>query len=213
MFAAHLGLSLRANYSEPIMTQTGDPLPFRNCDGCTLCCKVMRVDVLNKPGGKWCQHCKIGEGCGIHEMRPDECRAFYCGYLTYPVFDERWKPSVAHLLARMDSGSGWVGIHVDPQRPDAWRREPYYSGIKEMAKKAQKSQLVVMVFIGKRVWAVYPDKDVDLGEAKKGYKTIRRQLLTPNGPRYEVRFEPPSYVPMKQENASSGSANYFAMEP
>lgn len=197
------------------MTQTGDPLPLpsRSCDGCTICCKVMRVDSLGKPGGTWCKNCKIGEGCGIHEERPPECRAFFCGYLSYPAFDEQWKPSVAHLLVRMDAVSGWIGIHVDPQRPDAWRREPYYSGLKEMAKKAQtsKSKLVVMVFIGRRRWIVYPDKDVDLGEAKKGHKTIRRRIDTPEGPRYEVHFEGPSYT--NRESASPGPKDYFAMKP
>lgn len=168
------------------MTQTGDPEPFRNCDGCTLCCKIMSVDVLEKPAGVWCQHCTVGSGCRIHATRPNACRDFYCGYLTYPGLDESWRPSLSRLVVRVNSGSGWIGIHVDPQRPDAWRKEPYYSKLKEFSRRAPASKLVVLVFIGLRTWAIYPDRDVDLGVAAKGDKAIAKLVFAPTGPRYEV---------------------------
>ena len=146
----------------------------------------MSVEPLGKPAGTWCVHCKIGTGCGIHETRPDQCRAFYCDFLLNPEFDERWRPANAHFVMRTSIASRWIGIHVDPQRPEAWRREPYYSKFKELARRAFASKLVVLVFIGVRTWAIYPDRDVDLGLAAKDDKAFLKQVFTPSGPQYEV---------------------------
>ncbi|MDB5633206.1 MAG: hypothetical protein JWR49_2061, partial [Tardiphaga sp.] len=30
-----------------------------------MCCKVYRIDDLEKPAGKWCVHCAIASGCKI----------------------------------------------------------------------------------------------------------------------------------------------------
>lgn len=53
----------------------------RVCGGCTACCKLMEVTELQKPMGRWCQHCAIGEGCKIYEERPESCRGFRCAWL------------------------------------------------------------------------------------------------------------------------------------
>ena len=163
-----------------------DPKPVRQCDGCTLCCKVMSVAAVSKPMGKWCPHCTIGAGCNIHEDRPGECRDFYCDFLLDPRFDERWRPETAHFVMRTSHASHWIGIHMDPQRPDAWRREPYYSKLKELARQSALTQLVVLVFIGVRAWAIYPDRDVDLGFAAPGDKAVAKLVMTPRGPQYEI---------------------------
>lgn len=53
----------------------------RSCGECTVCCKTHGVRELNKPSGKWCEHCKIGEGCSIYAERPKECGEFKCAWL------------------------------------------------------------------------------------------------------------------------------------
>lgn len=50
---------------------------LRSCDGCTACCTIMRVDELDKPAGKTCEHLVPG-GCGIYESRPSGCRGWAC---------------------------------------------------------------------------------------------------------------------------------------
>jgi len=44
----------------------------------------MEIRSLDKPAGKWCDHCAIGSGCKIYEERPQDCRDFHCGYLRLP---------------------------------------------------------------------------------------------------------------------------------
>ena len=135
-------LQSRQTATAPVIADAGDmedsqPLPMiRGCDGCTLCCKVMAVRALDKPQGKWCPHCKTGFGCGIYEDRPDECRVFACGYLVMPHLAPIWRPAVSHLIISSEISQDRMSIHVDPARPDAWRKEPYYSTIRQWSVRA-----------------------------------------------------------------------------
>jgi hypothetical protein len=136
---------------------------IRGCDGCTLCCKVMAVRALAKPGGKWCPDCKSSFGCGIYLERPSECDNFQCGYLVMPHLTPEWKPAVSHLIITSEISEDRLSIHVDPARPDAWRRQPYYNVLKNWVRRsiAQRQQIVVV--IGQRQIVLLPDRDVDLG--------------------------------------------------
>src|SRR4051794_24207443 len=42
-------------------------LPGRSCGTCTLCCKVVGVLEIDKPGGVWCRHCVSGKHCAIYD--------------------------------------------------------------------------------------------------------------------------------------------------
>lgn len=168
------------------------PLPTlaRECGGCTLCCKVMGVNALNKAPGTWCAHCDIGKGCRIYETRPDGCRNFQCGFLTMPELDERFRPSTCHFV--VNATAERFEIHVDQQRPDAWRKQPYYSWIKQMSRRAQARKMVAMVFVGKRCWAIYPDRDDDLGVAGPGDQAVVKLVETVAGRRFEMFKVPAS---------------------
>jgi hypothetical protein len=148
-------------------TQTvpaGQPLSqaVRGCDGCTLCCKIMGVPALSKPGNTWCPHCRKGVGCGIYDTRPTECRTFQCGYLLMPGLSLEWKPVTSRLII-LGSGGNRINIRVDQARPDAWRRQPYYRTMKEWAALALPQHKQVVVTVGQRTIVLLPDRDVDLG--------------------------------------------------
>ena len=54
----------------------------RVCGACSLCCTLLRVDELGKPGGTPCRNqCRDVPGCGIHVTRPSICRAYRCLWL------------------------------------------------------------------------------------------------------------------------------------
>lgn len=105
-------------------------LPGRSCGSCTLCCKVLSIDELQKPQGKWCTHCNVGKGCKVYEERPTECSSFHCGYLTWPETDERWFPATSKMVIVSELEGKRIAIHLDPSRPTAWREQPFYNQIK-----------------------------------------------------------------------------------
>lgn len=57
------------------------PTAGRTCGSCTLCCKALPVQGIDKEAGAWCPHCLPGEGCSIYERRPQSCRDFDCLWL------------------------------------------------------------------------------------------------------------------------------------
>jgi hypothetical protein len=63
----------------------------RTCGACTLCCVVLRVDEIGKPGGTPCPKLRpaAAEGsCSIHAMRPEICRAYRCLWLQGGLDEE-----------------------------------------------------------------------------------------------------------------------------
>jgi hypothetical protein len=142
------------------------PKTVRDCDGCTLCCKVMEVQEIAKPGGKWCQHCRTGVGCGIYETRPLACSAYVCGYLTLPELGEEWKPAISRLIVPSMVTDGSIIVRVDPARPDAWRRQPYYAELQKWAREALSEQRRVVVYAGGHSIVILPDHAVDLGDVR-----------------------------------------------
>jgi len=161
-------------------------IPGRACGACTLCCKVMEVTDLAKPRGVWCENCKPGVGCNIYAQRPRECATFLCGYLTNADLGEEWKPDKCRIILSRDMEGKRLVANVDPQRPDAWRKEPYYSKLKQWARTAARNRNLVVVTIGWRMIVVFPDRDVDLGMMSEDEHVITRQQATPNGVRWEA---------------------------
>jgi hypothetical protein len=158
----------------------------RDCDGCTLCCKLFGVKAIDKPAGVWCQHCTVGRGCTIYENRPTECAEFVCGYLVLPGLGPEWKPAVSHLMISSEGYQGRLNIHVDPSRPDAWRKQPYYAWIKEWSRKVTAERGQVVILIGKRAIVILPGHDVDLGAIAPD-ELIVTSLVQQNGkPEWEA---------------------------
>jgi hypothetical protein len=165
------------------MEQTPAIVEGRRCGTCTLCCKVMTVEELNKPNGQWCPHCIKGRGCGIYADRPNDCRTFHCGYLLWPALGEHWLPARSKLVVRYKPDGMEIVIHVDPGFPSAWRVEPYYSEIRRMAAIVEGTAYTVFVQIGRRIFAVFPDRDVDLGVVAEDERVEIREEAGPEGRR------------------------------
>src|SRR3569833_4153194 len=74
------------------------PSAPRDCGPCTLCCKVMAVDEIEKVAGAWCAHCAKGAGCAIYEPRPQSCRAFSCAWLRHPQLPHNLRPDLPRVV-------------------------------------------------------------------------------------------------------------------
>jgi hypothetical protein len=109
-----------------------------------MCCKLLSIAELDKPPLTWCSLCDTKAGCTAYAQRPTECRDFFCGYLLDPGLDERWKPSVCKLIVTFEPHAREILVHVDPDRPDAWRKEPYYSRIRRWAAEAEAGWQVIV---------------------------------------------------------------------
>ncbi|MDP3740603.1 MAG: hypothetical protein Q8R02_24665 [Hyphomonadaceae bacterium] len=138
----------------------------RTCEGCTLCCKVLRIDELAKPANQMCIHATAG-GCAIHGSHPETCRVFFCLWIDDRSFGPEWKPDRSHfVMSRSASGKG-LFLNVDIDTPDAWKAEPYYSALKRLASGARVGNYIA-VSVGARCFAVFPEEDLEVCDLGPG---------------------------------------------
>jgi hypothetical protein len=147
-------------------------VPGRSCGTCSLCCKVYTVKELNKPEGQWCPHVARGTGCNIHETRPHVCRQFYCSWLIDPNLGPEWKPEIARFVISADPKYQALTVSVDPGMPLAWKREPYYSTLKQFSQVFFRIGNKVLVSLRGHITIVLPDSDVPLGIITPGEEIV-----------------------------------------
>jgi len=159
------------------------PAPAKACGSCGLCCKVLAIEALDKADGVWCSHFRKGGGCGFYEHRPAACRGFHCLWLTSEKLGDDWRPDKAGFVMYSDRDGKRLNVVVDPGKPAAWRREPYYSYIKAMSRRSFDGYELV-VCIGDRRIVVFPGEEIDLGVLSPDSKLVsgyveRDGALTP----------------------------------
>ena len=98
-------------------------------------------------------------------------------------------PSRSKLVVAYKPDGMEVIIHVDPGVPSAWRAEPYYSQIRSMAVHAVGTAHTVFVQIGRRVIAIFPDREVDLGIVAEDERIAIREEAGPGSRRVAVKLK------------------------
>ena len=79
-----------------------EPLTYkRECGDCNMCCKWLIYVINNhvKHPGKPCFY--LGETCTVHEVRPQSCRDYFCGYIQ-GIVPEWMKPSLSNVLVNVE---------------------------------------------------------------------------------------------------------------
>lgn len=122
------------------------------CGDCRLCCKVMTVEAIDKPQGKWCAHCNVSDkaagGCKIYETRPQGCRVFNCLYVEMA---QRGDPMPIELrpdrtrVVIVPTGER-MAMHVDEGMPDAWRK----GRIARFIAYVRQNDIEVVIVVGDR---------------------------------------------------------------
>ena len=147
-------------------------VPGRSCGTCNMCCKVYSIKELNKAAGQWCVHCVRGYGCGIHASRPRSCREFFCSWLIDPNLGSEWKPEVSHIVLTADATHRAIMVMVDPGRPHAWKREPYYAVLKQFSEVFFRIDQKVLVNLSGHITVLLPDREVPIGRIVSGDEIV-----------------------------------------
>jgi hypothetical protein len=160
--------------------------PGRACGACALCCKVYALPELDKAPGVWCRHCKPGKGCGIHDALPDQCRLFNCLWMTDSKMPDEWRPDRARFVLSIFPPNGFVYGQVDPGSPGAWRRQPYYDGLRALAKTLIEERRHVIMFAGDEATLVMPDETLPLGRMTANDQFRIERVFGPKGPTWRA---------------------------
>jgi uncharacterized protein len=112
---------------------------MHSCDGCTACCKILKIRELDKPGNTWCRHCNIGVGCGIYDTRPESCRVYECVWLQSQRGGKplplELRPDISRVVIGVTNHGDDLVLYVSPDRPDAWKRGGIARFVAEMLAK------------------------------------------------------------------------------
>jgi hypothetical protein len=166
----------------------------RSCGTCTLCCKVFDVPAVEKVRAVWCRHCTPGKGCGIWQTRPGFCRDFHCLWIHDHNLGPEWKPEKAKFVMNYRRDLSVLNVMVDTSQPDAWRREPYFSGLKRIAGNLSNFRHILQVTIGHRIIVLSPEREFDMGRTEEDLEHVWRITNDATGKeRYtliEVRIKP-----------------------
>ena len=136
--------------------------PAKACGECSLCCKILRINVLEKPAGVWCRHFAKGHGCSVHSTSPSECQRFQCYWSIAETLGDEWRPDRSKLVIWSNT-PGRIIVDVDPSFPNAWRTQPFYGQLKAWADRDRSSPVEVLIRVKDRMLVVFPEAEVDLG--------------------------------------------------
>jgi hypothetical protein len=174
-----------------------------SCDGCALCCKVLSVDEIDKPAGRWCKkihRTEHGRSCGIYPERPGACRAFECLWLLSQSrpgqeMQPELRPDRSHVVfcpdftlngaEDIDPEQRVLYAHVDPDWPNAWRSPLPRLTIRTFLQRGGQ----VIVVIGQRRILLRRDRpplfttEADLEIAAAALKGMMRQGDLPDMPK------------------------------
>jgi len=117
----------------------------------------------------------------IYATKPQECTRFYCSWLTSSRLGSEWKPLTAKMVVCVEGDGNRIVVHVDPSFPTNWRREPYYSEIKQWAVAGIEAGGQVVVYVRDRVIVVLPNKEVDLGIVGADERIMVAEVDTQSG--------------------------------
>lgn len=84
------------------------------CDGCTLCCKLLDIPWMDSPSGSLCKHCEEGVGCRIFDHVPKKCKEFRCAYNQAEKASIKFRPDKCHIIFEKVSDTIMYGTS-DPQ--------------------------------------------------------------------------------------------------
>ena len=99
-----------------------------HCGTCTACCRIFDIPELEKPAGKWCEHCEIGRGCSIYDSRPQMCRDYECLWLqaqqkgNFPLMGPEARPDKCKVVFTPTTNETIIAAITMPHAPDAWMR-------------------------------------------------------------------------------------------
>jgi len=113
-----------------------------DCNGCTFCCEILKVEWLGKPAVKTCMYEENG-GCRIHDKLPAECRDFECAYFQAGN-DIELRPDNAGVMFEK------IGEHIFLATKDP-RRVMSAKGVRQVYAFVEQGYSVVMVAPGKNI--------------------------------------------------------------
>ena len=97
-----------------------------------------------------------------------------------------WKPDRARFVLSVYPTNGFIYGQVDPGSPGAWRKAPYFDGLRAMAKTLLEERRHVIMFVGDQATLVMPDEALPLGAMTAEDNFRIEPVFGPKGPTWRA---------------------------
>ncbi len=84
-----------------------------DCDGCTMCCKLLPIADMDSPSGVYCKECNITVGCKIYNKRPEDCKMFNCAYKQVEIINTDLNPDKCGVIFEKATSKIFLGTIDD----------------------------------------------------------------------------------------------------
>lgn len=138
------------------LTVLMDEPNMRQCGDCSLCCTVMAVSEIAKPGNCRCDKLTTLGRCSVYNTKPQSCTEFKCLWLQ-GMMPEDLKPSRSRVVGAVNGDGTIVVLHVSPFDKGAWRKGPVQDWIRSVGE-----HLMVVVACGSERYFFGKDADKKL---------------------------------------------------
>jgi len=99
---------------------------------------------------------------------------------------EIWKPERSRIVLSIFPGNGFLYAQVDPNSPQAWRKQPYFEDLRRMAAGLQELNRRVIVFVGEMATLMTPQGATPLGRMTPEESFVVEPAFGPDGPTFRV---------------------------
>lgn len=83
------------------------------CGECKECCRACNIKEINKPSGVLCWLYQEGQGCSIHDTKPNDCKTYQCVWITQKNIDVKYRPDKLGVIFEQPYNcSFWMGIEL-----------------------------------------------------------------------------------------------------
>jgi hypothetical protein len=106
--------------------------------------------------------------------------------MTDGAMPAEWKPDRARFVLSVYPTNGFIYGQVDPGAPAAWRKAPYFEGLRAMAKALLEQKRHVIMFVGDQATLVMPDETLSLGAMTANDNFRIEPAFGPNGPTWRA---------------------------
>lgn len=101
-------------------------MPNDSCGTCALCCKLPKIDQLDKPQGVWCDKCTPGKegACSIFAQpeRPAICGEYLCVWRQTDLPPALRPDRCGFIINQSETRKDVVQIMVEPSKAGIWRK-------------------------------------------------------------------------------------------
>ncbi|MCW2273906.1 hypothetical protein M2321_001480 [Rhodoblastus acidophilus] len=149
--------------------ENGNLVEYKNCDSCTLCCKILKIDSLQKPPYEWCKHCTPGTGCNNYQDRPDDCKNFACFWLYRRELDTEWKPARSKVVLYWHR-DGFLIADFDPAHKHLIRQPTYERLFKNLCGMLEPECRCITIHCGKAMYVYASSKFFELGNTRYSHQ-------------------------------------------